>query len=208
MCSSRRLGVSSIVAVLFLIVMTVAAGVAAYVWVNSYAASSTTTPAYLKPLRIEALGVLYDEVLDLTYGLQLSVYNPNPEVEAVGSIYVLKGGSLVSHGIPVTPSRGVEVEGRDVATFNAVFDASLEPSTYTVKPSSEAGSIGVNFFTVDRKAWRTLMVNVTVLNDLANPVEDSTPYARSVVWVEDLGGGRYRISVSYTHLTLPTTERV
>ena len=173
--------------------MAVAAGVLAYNWVNSYAASSTTPPAQLKPLRIEALGVLYDEVLEITYGLELSVYNPNPEGQVIDSIYILKGGELVAHGIPATPSRKVVIDGKSVATFKAVFDANLEPATYVVKLSSEAGSIGVNSFVVHYKAWRSIIVNVTTSNDASSPVEDSTFFARSVVWVEDLGGGQYKV---------------
>jgi len=55
--------------------------------------------------------LLHDEVLETTYGLELSVYNPNPERQVIDWLCVLRGGELVAHGIPATPSRKVDIDG-------------------------------------------------------------------------------------------------
>ncbi len=174
---------SSVTAVILLIMITVASAIMLYLWLSGYMStlSSTNEPKGSSLLKLEAIAFLKDEKIpNYVYGVKVYVMNIGDTVLHIAnnSLYIVKAGNIVAAGTAIFFGKDfIELKPGETAEITYYLDSILKPGTYMFKIVTKEGIESVKIVKNKYLVGKSTIHNVTISNDVNNKVVSEDNYA-------------------------------
>ena len=180
-------GVSSVIAVLLLVLIAVAGAILVYLWYLPEIGKAERSTSFNEGmLKIEAVN-------PRPTGLEVYVRNVGDVSVELGSnsLLILDNGVVKAQGISAMGN--VTLQPKQVVSIFYFLDRPLESGTYLAKVTSKEGVSASFAFKVSESIISASQVHTdTTANTVGNEVVSEDAYARYVSWVEEVSG-YYRV---------------